>query len=283
MIQLRTTEPEKRSLWTRRLLPLWLALVPLLAVAQIGEHRSDFAVGVNGGYVMSSVSFLHKVPQTQMPGFTAGLTVRYTCEKYFNSICSIVAEANYAQLGWRERIELNNDSKGPVPILDPETGEEIEGTREAYERRVNYVQIPVFARLGWGRERRGLQFFFQVGPQIGLYLNEKASFNFDLDHPNSWNRTSLVSGPDFQSHTYSNMYHMPVENKFDYGIAGGFGLEFSHRKLGHFLLDGRYYYALGNIYGNSKRDYFSTSNFQNIVVKFAYLFDISRTKNDKIK
>ena len=67
------------------------------------------------------------------------------------------------------------------------------------------------------------------------------------------------------------------------GIAGGLGLEFSHRKLGHFMLEGRYYFGLGNIYGDSKRDYFARSNYGNIVVKLTYLFDIIKTKNDKIK
>ena len=68
-----------------------------------------------------------------------------------------------------------------------------------------------------------------------------------------------------------------------YGIAVGLGLEYSNRHLGHFLVEGRYYYGLGNIYGSTKRDYFARSNFGNIVVKFTYLFDIIRTKNSKIK
>jgi hypothetical protein len=76
---------------------------------------------------------------------------------------------------------------------------------------------------------------------------------------------------------------MAVENKFDYGVAVGLGMEFSNRHVGHFLVEGRYYYGLGNIYGNSKRDHFGRSNFGNIVIKFSYLFDIIRTKNSKIK
>ena len=76
---------------------------------------------------------------------------------------------------------------------------------------------------------------------------------------------------------------MAVEKKFDYGIAAGLGVEFSHRKLGHFLIEGRYYYGLGDIYGNSKSDYFGRSNFGQIVIKASYLFDLVRTKNDKIK
>ena len=149
---------------------------------------------------------------------------------------------------------------------------------EEYSRIVDYVQVPIFARLGWGRERKGFQAFFQIGPQVGFYLSEKTEANFDIDHPNTSARVSKIS-----SSTYSNMYHMSVENKVDYGIAGGLGLEFSHRRLGHFLVEGRYYFGLGNIYGNSKRDFFGKSNYANILIKAAYLFDISKSKNPKIK
>ena len=68
-----------------------------------------------------------------------------------------------------------------------------------------------------------------------------------------------------------------------YGITGGIGLEYSRPNVGHFMLEARYYYGLGNIYGNTKRDYFGRSNFSNIVIKASYLFDIAKTKNDKIK
>ncbi len=76
---------------------------------------------------------------------------------------------------------------------------------------------------------------------------------------------------------------MPIEKKLDYGIAAGLGVELSLRHVGHFLLEGRYYFGLGNIYGNTKRDYFAKSNYQNIVIKATYLFDIIQSKNPKIK
>ena len=73
-------------------LPFYLFIfLPFSARAQIGEYRTDFAVGVNGGYMMSNVGFMPEVPQTMLGGLTGGLTLRYTCEKYFKSICSIVA------------------------------------------------------------------------------------------------------------------------------------------------------------------------------------------------
>ena len=82
------------------------ALFPFLVMAQVGEYRTDFAVGVNGGYMMSNVSFTPSVPQKMLGGMTAGLTFRYTCEKYFKSVCAIVAEVNIAQAGWVERLKV---------------------------------------------------------------------------------------------------------------------------------------------------------------------------------
>ena len=59
--------------------------------AQIGDHRNELAIGFNGGYVMSNVGFTPSVTQKMHGGLTGGFTVRYTCEKYFKSICAIVA------------------------------------------------------------------------------------------------------------------------------------------------------------------------------------------------
>jgi hypothetical protein len=76
---------------------------------------------------------------------------------------------------------------------------------------------------------------------------------------------------------------MAIQRKFDYGIVVGGGIEFSHRRMGHFIVEGRYYYGLGDIFDNTKTDYFGRSNFGQIVIKASWLFDIIRTKNDKIK
>ena len=251
----------------RRRLILLLLLCPLMVKAQVGEYRTDFAVGANAGYMLSNVGFMPEVPQKMLGGLTGGLTVRYTCEKYFKSICSVVAEVNLAQTGWKENIM--DENRQPVYYADD--------TQQlnplSYERKMTYVQIPLMARMGWGRERKGFQFFFQVGPQIGVFLSEKTSTNVVMGKATANQRSSQVVAQDT----------MAVEKKLDYGIAAGLGMEFSHRRLGHFLIEGRYYYGLGDIYGNSKSDYFGRSNFGQIVIKATYLFDLVRTKNDKIK
>ena len=244
----------------RKILFMMMLLAATGASAQVGKYRNDLSVGVNGGYVLSSVGFTPKVNQGFHGGMTGGFSFRYVCEKYFNTICAVQAEVNYAQIGWKESILDANDA----PVVN-----QVTGLPEEYSRTMNYVQIPVFAHLGWGREEKGFQFFFQAGPQIGFCLGEKTKTNFNVEDANFADRVSSVVAQDT----------MAVENKFDYGIAAGLGLEYSHPKVGHFQLEARYYYGLGNIYGDTKRDYFGKSNFGNIVVKLTYLFDVIRTKN----
>lgn len=223
--------------------------------AQIGDHRSIFSIGVNGGYAMSNIGFTPSVSQGMHGGMTGGLSMRYVCEKYFSTICSIYAEVNYAQLGWKENIKDANNQ----PVINASTKE-----AENYRRTLNYIQVPIFAHLAWGKEQKGFQFFIQAGPQFGYLLSESTDSNFAFDQRNMDDRANKVYAQD----------SMSVENKFDYGIAAGAGIEFSAPKIGHFLLEGRYYYGLGNIYGDSKRNYFSKSNNGSIMVKLTYLRDI---------
>lgn len=240
------------------LLSLFLLFYPLLLTAQVGSHRNEFAVGVNGGYVLSNVGFVPKVTQTFHGGMTGGVSFRYISEKYFQTLCSIHAEINYVQAGWKEDIvNLQNE-----PVLNKNTG-----LAEEYSRTINYIQVPVFAHLAWGKEQRGFQFFFQAGPQFGYMLNESTQMNFELNQANMKDRAN----------TETTQYKMPVEHKFDYGIVAGIGVEYSLPKVGHLLLDARYYYGLGNLYGDTKRNYFARSNLSNIQLRLSYLFDITTT------
>ncbi len=232
----------------------------LASQAQVGEHRSDFSLGFNGGIAFNKIGFQPTVSQVMHKGFSGGLSMRYVCEKYFKTICSVMAEVNYTQLGWDEDILTPQEQ----PVINVVTGE-----AERYKRTISYVQVPLMAHLAWGKEESGVQFFVQAGPQFGIYLSESTATNFEYDTRNINDRSNKVS----------EQYLMPVEKKFDYGIAGGLGVEYSVRRVGHFLLEGRYYYGLGNIYDNTKRDYFGKSNHQTIFVKLTYLFDITKTKN----
>lgn len=230
-------------------------LLPSVSFAQVGEHRSNLSVGFHGGANLNTISFLPKVNQKMHIGKEFGFMVRYTCEKYFNTICSIQGEINYSQLGWNEDIIDKNDN--PVPSL-------LNGSPEFFKKNINYIQVPVMAHLAWGKEKKGFNFFFNAGPQFGVYLSEDQESNFTPQTANYAIRSSSVVAQDT----------MTVENKFDYGICAGLGVEAHIRHIGRLQLEARYYYGLGNIYGDSKRDYFATSNHSTITIRAAYLFDL---------
>lgn len=221
---------------------IWLIcmLFANYAQAQLGELRNNFAVGVNGGINMNNVSFSPTVKQNSLMGITGGLTARYISEKYFSMICGAQLEINFSQRGWDEYYEDFPDLK--------------------YTRSMNYVEIPFLAHIAFGREPRGLQFFIHAGPQIGFFLSDSETYS------DNWN---LVTGGVTEQHKLS------VGHKFDYGIAGGAGLEL-RTKAGNFILEGRYYYALSDFFGNTKKDYFGRSAHMGLSIKLGYLFDITK-------
>lgn len=240
-----------------RLLLFIFLFLPLFAHAQIGEHRNTLSIGGNAGYNLTNIRFTPKVVQSMKGGMNFGFTTRYTVEKYFSTIASVQAEINYSQMGWKEDILDANDKA----VINAATGQP-----ENYERTINYIQIPFMAHLAWGKENKGFSFFVNAGPQFGIYISENTKSNFDFSQMNVTDRANTIVAQDT----------MKVENKFDYGIAAGAGIEWATPKAGRFTLEARYYYGLGNIYGDSKRDFFGSSNFGSITIKLGYLFDIMK-------
>mgnify|MGYP001085568119 CR=1 FL=1 len=209
------------------------------ATAQIGEPRSNFSVGVNGGVNLNSASFTPTIKQNSLMGITGGLTARYISEKYFSMICGAQIELNFSQHGWDEFYE-------DYPELQ-------------YTRKMNYLEIPFLAHLAFGKDR-GLQFFVHAGPQIGFFLGDSYTISGDWDN---------YPGLTVEQHDKAEA------NRFDYGITGGAGVEL-RTKAGNFLVEGRYYYALSDFYNSTKKDYFSRSAHGVITAKITYLFDLRK-------
>lgn len=221
--------------------------------AQVGEYRSDLVIGFNAGVALNTISFDPSIKQKMHVGPNAGLTVRYTCEKYFKTYCALQVELNYAQLGWKE--EIFNSKNEPLP--------------DTYVRHQHYVQLPLLARLAWGREEQGFMGYLVAGPQVGFCVGEAS------ERSDTW--TVGADGLPDRPNNMSAQYDMPIENKFDYGITAGIGVELS-TSAGHILLEGRYYYALSDIYGNSKKDVFGRSAHGTLMAKVSYLFGVGKKK-----
>ena len=233
-----------------RFLLILFLLIPTFAHAQIGDYRNDLCVGVSAGMTMNQMGFDPIINQKYHMAPTIGLTLRYTSEKFLSAYCALQVELNYARLGWTEDV-LDSNSQ-PLP--------------DSFKSNLDYLQLPFLARLAWGREHRGMMFYFLVGPQIAYCISEST------ERSEQWT-LNAAGNPDRPNNLYAQ-YTLPVKHKFDYGITGGIGVELN-TKLGHFLLEGRYYYGLSDVFGNAKKDVFSRSNHGAIVAKLSYLFDVN--------
>ena len=225
--------------WIRGILTAaFLVFTMVGASAQVGDLQHNFSVGVNAGVNLNSAQFTPTVRQNQLPGIVFGLSGRYISEIYFGMKCGVRMEINFSQHGWKEFVENFDDLH--------------------FQRKTNYIDVPFLAHLAFGKK---FQFFIDGGPQIGFYLSDSSKIDGDWES---------MSGVVVAQHD------MEVEHKFDYGITGGIGFELKTKKAGNFLLEGRYYYALSDFFGNEKKDYFGRSANTTLSIKLSYLFDLTK-------
>ncbi len=224
------------------LIAVWGFNVPPLR-AQLQDQRHNFAVGVNGGVNISSVSFDPKFKQSNAIFPEIGVTARFVSEKYFKMICGIQAELNFSQRGWKEKIE---DESG-----------------DTYQRAMSYLELPLLAHLAFGKDKgNGVRFVLNLGPQVSFLIAEKEKMSA------SWHPEQRPNGVNVQ-------YGKMADRKFDYGIVGGGGLEV-RTGIGHFIVEARYYFGLSDFYNSTKKDYFSRSAHSCIGAKLTYLFDLKK-------
>ena len=203
------------------------------------HYSSNVAIGAKGGVDLSRVFFSPGVKQKFVMGYTGGLMVRYVEENHFG----LIGELRYIQRGWAENFE---------------------GDPYSYSRSLDYIDLAVLAHVFFGRRGR---FFFNAGPQVGYYLGEHIKADF--------NPEEMKNLPDFP---YINRINeqmlLPVNIKIDYGISGGIGAEFNINKKNSIVLEGRFYFGLGNIFSNKRADYFSASNQMTLSFTLGYWFRI---------
>jgi hypothetical protein len=221
----------------RRVTIILLAILLAVSIkAQVEQPRRVLEVGVSGGLTLNQMDLQPDIRQKYLKGINGGLFARYTSEKYFAMICAAQIEINFVQRGWVENFD--------------------DGTNNGYSRTLNYIEVPLMAHLSWGKEEKGLQFFVNLGPQFGLFIGDNE------EREGNWK-------PEKRPESIRPIYGKKVENKFDYGITGGLGIELK-TGIGNFFLEGRYYYGLSDIYGNSKTDDFGRSANQTIAIKLGY-------------
>jgi len=217
---------------------LLLGLLGASAAQAQRMYAPDFALGVRAGATLSQMAWQPSVRQQFTPGYTIGITARYTEEKYFG----LVADLNITQRGWAERFKDN-----------PEF---------SYRRQFTYVQLPVMTHIYFGSQKfRG---FVNLGPSIGYMIADKITSNFAY--------TDLPSVAGFPTDRRTEQLTLPVYRKFDYGIIGGIGAEARIRRKHSIMIEGRFYYGIANVFSSKRGDTFGASRTISIELTAAYLF-----------
>lgn len=130
-----------------------------------------------------------------------------------------------------------------------------------FKERLNYIEIPVLARLFFNREGtvRPNVFF---GPSFGFLTGAKWKVG-DEDYEN----VEDIEGIDLfdEVDSYKDVY-----NTFDFGVGLGLGLNIKVGPEVYFIIDARYTYGLTEVYKNAE----GSSNNQNATVTAGLSFGI---------
>jgi opacity protein-like surface antigen len=186
----------------------------LLLMASLGANAQDAVAnesnfGIKGGYNLASVKYDSDSETGQRHGFNVG----FYGESFVNDAVAIQVEFQYSQQGY----EIKNDNS-------------------TFTQKINYINLPLSLNIYPTQN-----FFFEVGPQIGLAISHKEEFDsgFNLFD------TSQEFDP----------------NKFDYGanVGAGFKTDSGVR------ISARYHFGLGDIYDEDKP--------KNRVLQFTLGFD----------
>ncbi|MDR2920726.1 MAG: PorT family protein [Tannerella sp.] len=223
----------------KRILFCFLFVVCVLSGSAQSTFQKERAIGVSGGVNFSKVNFVPKVTQNMLVGFNTGVMVRWRTE----SNLGLQVELNFKQEGWDEKFEN----------VVAEDGTTEDYSSLYYRRKMNYLEVPFLSHIYFGGEK--VQFFINLGPQIGFFIGDKEEENLGGVIPNGHENTQ---------------HGMDIEKKFEWGLCGGPGIEL-RTGIGSFLLEGRFFYALGDFYNTRKEDAFSKASSQVISAKLTYL------------
>lgn len=212
-------------------------LAAIATMAQV-HYEGTIAVGGKAGASLSRVNFNPTVQQTMLPGMTAGAMFRYIEENHFG----LIAELNVTQRGWKEAFDESDYN---------------------YSHRFTYLELPVMTHIFFGNQR--VKGFFNLGPEINVMLSDGVKSNFDYKNPLGLEYFELDT-------RHVEQLWMDIDNRLDYGICAGAGMELNLNAKHSLLLEGRFYYGLTDVFPNHKTDIFSGSNSMSITVTLGYFY-----------
>lgn len=123
-----------------------------------------------------------------------------------------------------------------------------------YKRVMQTVDVPMLAVFLFGKKK--MKFAFSIGPYLSY--RRKETENLQLS----------------DSASFRPYYLKPLEDKWEFGLMAGLGLEL-HSRIGVFAIRGSYHYGLTNLFPlNVPEFYYENSRMQMINAGFLYMVNL---------
>ena len=235
-----------------------MTLLLILGTASaMGQTRSKFeeevSIGAQGGLNLSQVRFLHNDVSYEnelgnlgwRSGASAGVAVRFIAQKHFG----IQLEANYLQCGWKEDFDNGTTING------------VNFSKGTTERELDYLSVPLLAHIYFGNKVR---FIVNLGPKVGYLMNTSDKCGLTSEQIDAIAKDNEKDPRINQS---------IKENKFDYGLCVGGGIEWHAGKV-DLLGEVRWTYGLQDAYDHSKSDVYQRSNNQNFTFTLGVMMPV---------
>lgn len=171
---------------------LLLAFIAGIALLGSVKAQTEYTIGPKVGLNVSNISHSHGNSK-------ASVNVGIFGEARFTDLIGLQLEVLYSRQGWRDKVD-------------------IDGIREKVNYRVNYLNIPVLARI-YVLERLSVD----LGPQLGIGLNAKSKYKHsgttvkEKLHDLNTIEASFVFGV-----SYDLFDHLLISARYNLGLSNAF-------------------------------------------------------------
>jgi len=241
------------------------AVLCLPAISEVEAFAGQTSVGIHGGLSIPSIEGgTNEISRgyTSRIGPYFGLFIDHGVRGHF----SLHGEINYASQGGQRN---GMQPIFPDPSLPAPPGTTLYASFDN-ETILDYLEIPIMARLTWGGSRR---FFIDAGPYIGFLVRAKTVTSGSSLLYTDASGTPLVVPPDY-------LPLPPVDfgaevdvsqdiNSTNAGVAGGIGVETPFGP-GDIVFNAHFSYGLTNIQKDTELNGKNNTGSLAVIIGYSY-------------
>jgi len=251
------------------------------------DSKTPIKIGAKVGYSLAKLHDSNENTYAKDYESDGGIDFGFTAEFTLTNTFSIQTELNFTQRnGTRTGMqplgesELNDQLNGflpflGLPLVTPENP--IYASFEA-EQKLNYLEVPVLAKFGWGDDFR---FYGEVGPYVGILLcatqntSGESQFYFDEDGNNpvfvpiSEDLSEFIELPAQSLNAETNI--KDDLKTVNFGGIVGIGAIKKIGKKSEVYIDARASYSFNYI---QLRNVYGETNIGGVIISLGYVYSI---------